>query len=447
LCNKELVMIVKSNIFSDGERRPLSINDNGEVDFWTTLYLSVEYRSDGKASTIKNELYKIEVLRKWEAHTGRDILAEFRKQVFLDKQTILSIKRFCGYSIKDQKKSTNKVIHFSRVAKSSSALSSVSKEFQYQRMLAINQFLEFCAREICKFKPNSGELNSRIDEMCSLFKKHYPKGLSKGSKATHAETEILDYFLKVAHYSHELNPFSNFNLKFRNYLLIQILYWTGVRPSEVLALRLEDLEHDTEQPALLFRRRHDDKYDPREDQPTLKTQEKVLVIPKWLYDDIELYIRQIRPSFAKSKSHPYLFVSHKGNSGTAMGKASFADLILKLKQVDKRFENVQRRGFRIYFNERISDKIDEHNGAIRDKIREAEQKGYLEEARLLKRDIISEADEIDTRMRLNGHAHGESANAYLQRHARRTANKVQKQMMEDHSEVIKGIKDARNGAS
>lgn len=104
MCNKELVMIVKSNIFSDGERRPLSINDNGEVDFWTTLYLSVEYRSDGKASTIKNELYKIEVLRKWEAHTGRDILAEFRKQVFLDKQTILSIKRFCGYSIKDQKK-------------------------------------------------------------------------------------------------------------------------------------------------------------------------------------------------------------------------------------------------------------------------------------------------------------------------------------------------------
>ena len=98
----------------------------------------------------------------------------------------------------------------------------------------------------------------------------------------------------------------------------------------------------------------------------------------------------------------------------------------------------------ISFGKDDKDKKDEGDS---DKIREAEQKGYLEEARLLKRDIISEADEIDTRMRLNGHAHGESANAYLQRHARRTANKVQKQMMEDHSEVIKGIKDARNGAS
>mgnify|MGYP003632844608 FL=1 len=59
-------MIVKNEIFSDGERRPLIINNDNSIDFWSTLYITVMLRADNKQNTIKNTLYSIILLSKWE---------------------------------------------------------------------------------------------------------------------------------------------------------------------------------------------------------------------------------------------------------------------------------------------------------------------------------------------------------------------------------------------
>ncbi len=59
-------MRVTDEILSDGERRPLIIHDDGTVDFWSTLYVTVELRADGKQNTIKKELYNIVLLHKWQ---------------------------------------------------------------------------------------------------------------------------------------------------------------------------------------------------------------------------------------------------------------------------------------------------------------------------------------------------------------------------------------------
>ena len=438
-------MPIIDNIFSDGERRSLLVDERGDLDFWSTLYVTVELRQDQKQTSIKKELYNIKLIRNWERLHGRSLLDEFRKQKFLDKETIVSIKRYCGLSAKKIANKEKKIVKFSRLANSPTTLDTVDKNYQYQRMLSINNYLKFCAWELCKFKTNAASLRNDIEIMYKNIKAHYPKGLSNVSKVTHAEAEDFQAFLKVAHPESRLNPFTNYELKLRNYLLIQVLYWTGCRPSEALALTLDDVNHDVEEPALKFVRRHDDINDPRKLQPTLKTQEREIPIPPIIYDDLEYYIRSIRPTFTLSKSHPYIFVSHKGQTaGSAMTDKAFSEAVIpKLKAVDPRFENIQRRGFRVYFNERLSERIDSYNEEIHGKIIDAENKGNSQEAALLKRKLIKEADEIDTRMQLNGHSSPHSSAPYLDRYANRKAKEIHKRMIVDISNATKEISDAR----
>ncbi|ALQ53649.1 Phage integrase family protein [Pseudoalteromonas issachenkonii] len=438
-------MRVTDEILSDGERRPLIIHDDGTVDFWSTLYVTVELRADGKQNTIKKELYNIVLLHKWQHSTGRNLLAEFRRQKLLDKETIQSIKNFCRLSAKQQNRKTEKVVHFTRLARSESPLSVVDKNYQHQRMTGINRYLKFCAWEICKFKPNASDLVERIDKMEALFKSHYPKGLSNLSKVTHAEAAVFEKFRQVIRTDHPDNPFKNFDTRLRNYLLLEVLYWTGCRPSEVLSLTLDDINHDIEIPQLKFKRRHDDPSDPRKVQPTLKTQERDIEIPPALYTDLEYYIRKVRPAYKLAKSHPYIFVSHKGeSSGSAMSDKNFSSgVITPLKRVDESFTNIQRRGFRIYFNERFSDRIDEHNSKISQQIQEAESRGEVETVKRLRQQIIKDGHEIDTRMRLMGHSDPKSARPYLDRRVTKIANKIHKQMMHETSATVKDIVNAR----
>ncbi len=438
-------MKVVDHIFSDGERRSLLVHENMQIDFWSTLYVTAELRQDQKQTSIKKELYNIKLLRKWEQQNNRDLLAEIRQQKFPSRETIKSIKHFCGLSSKAESSKSTKVVRFTKLAKTPSALDTVDKSYQYQRVLGINNFLEFCAWELCKFKTNAAELRREVESMHAQFKAHYPKGLSNTSKATHAEADDFQAFLEVAHPSNPRNPFSNFEIKLRNYLLVQILYWTGCRPSEVLSLTLNDIEHDLEQPALRFIRRHDDINDPRKVQPTLKTQEREINIPPAIYTDLEYYIRAIRPIFSRSKTHPYIFVHHKGGmKGSAMTDKAFSEAVIpKLKAVDDRFANIQRRGFRIYFNERLSDQIDKHNETIREQILVAEQEGLYEEVKALKLKLIKESEEIDMRMMLNGHSSPTSARPYLERYAERKAKDIHKKMMQGISTTTREIKNDR----
>ena len=439
-------MRITDEIFSDGERRPLIINDDGTIDFWSTLYTTAVLRSDGKQSTIKKELYSIKLIRTWEHSVGRDLLEEFRRQKLLDKDTIRSIKDFCLLSAKKGSRKSKKIVNFTRLAKIESPLNTVDKTYQYQRMLGINHYLEFCAWEICKFKANASELRDNIDKMVILFKSHYPKGLSNISKVTHAEASAFEHFRLVIRTNHKDNPFKNFDTQLRNYLLIEILYWTGCRPSEVLALTLDDIIHDIDEPKLCFIRRHDDINDPRPFQPTLKTQERDIEIPPALYSDIEYYIRKIRSSYKLSKTHPYIFISQKGEtSGIAMSDKNFsAGVMSPLKKVSDSFANIQRRGFRIYFNERFSDQIDKHNAEISKQIQEAEARGgETDNIKQLQEKIVRDGQEIDTRMRLMGHSDPASSRPYLDRHVTRIAKKIHKQMMLDTSTTVREIKGAR----
>ena len=105
----------------------------------------------------------------------------------------------------------------------------------------------------------------------------------------------------------------------------------------------------------------------------------------------------------------------------------------------KEFELVRRHGFRHYFNERLSDKIDSFNDALNLDIAAAIEKNQQVKAAQLRSELITEKREIEMRMTLNGHTSESSAKPYLERHTKRKAQRVHKEMMEDISQKIKTI--------
>ncbi len=124
-----------------------------------------------------------------------------------------------------------------------------------------------------KNKATAAQIFDALDEMKKRFKSGMPR--SRLKKVTLNKSGITDDsfedFVEVTKPNSKYNPFKNSFIQFRNYLIVQTLYETGVRCSELLALRVGDIGADADIPTLSVVRRHDSKDDPRLKEPTAKT--------------------------------------------------------------------------------------------------------------------------------------------------------------------------------
>lgn len=436
-------------IFDSGERFPILLDEDGLPDFWATLYTSNKLRMFTQAS-ITSILRSISHLYKWQEAYNRDIFQEINEGKVPDSYFVQSLKDFCG--MRDdliQKRffseKQSKVISLLDLKLASiSILNQVGSDYQARRMGDISMFLDFVGREIVKRKSNANELLGNLHNLGREFSSNSPKSrYGRNNRALpHAEKKAFDDFMDLFEIDSERNPFKNEGLKLRNYILIQLLFWTGFRSGEVLSITLDDIGNDIDYPQVSVKRNHDDKNDSRKLQPVVKTIGRANQISPRLPEYIDRYIFKVRGEFDAAKKHPYLFVSHKGKTaGQPLSNSTFYNrVILTAKKVNsKEFELVRRHGFRHYFNERLSDKIDSFNDALNLDIAAAIEKNQQVKAAQLRSELITEKREIEMRMTLNGHTSESSAKPYLERHTKRKAQRVHKEMMEDISQKIKTI--------
>lgn len=348
------------NIFESGERFPMLVDDYGVPNFWTTLYTTQRLRQRTQ-ETITSTLRNINHFYKWQDATNRDLIKEIDDGIIPDSNFVLNIKDFCGF--KDDyiekryfSKNKAKVVSLLELKLATvSILSCVGNDYQKRRMEDICNFLNFVGREIIKGKPNAGLLKEQLNSLGVTFKAHYPKSSygNNNRALPHAEKEVFDQFLSVYDLNSKDNPFKGDDLKLRNYLLMQLLYWTGFRSGEVLTMTVDDINYDTKNPKVSVKRNHDDKNDPRKYQPVAKTNGRDIDVPAELRDAIDYYIHKVRSKFKACKTHPYIFVSHKGpTSGKPLSESTFHNrVVLDIKKLDpKLFEPVKRHGYRHYFN-------------------------------------------------------------------------------------------------
>ncbi|RUM50558.1 MAG: site-specific integrase [Marinomonas sp.] len=411
---------LRTVLFEDGERFPVLVDKQTKVPhYWSTLFATIELRRYTQ-NTAKNVLRDIALLMLWEGMNNRNLVDEFCAGRFLTHEDIISIREHCAISSKslnrslkiNSKAQTNiAVLYPSNIPK----LAKVSAENLNIRISRVASYLGFLARVILRESSRINELQPQIDNMVKRLIAQKAKGVKKSTQNSIPKIpskEVFEKLMAVVEVESADNPWKSESTRFRNWLMIKILYDTGMRSGEVLSLRIDRLDLYAEQPTISVTRTHNDPYDSRKNQPVAKTLERNIPISSSLADAISRYI-EIRSKISGANKHPYLFVTQrKGASlGQPLSEAAFYGRVFKpiIEMMPEFFSGVSRHHLRHNFNERLSDRIDEIN-------RIAKENPDVQ--------AINEKQEIQIRQHLCGWKSEDSPAIYNQRHIHKVAREA-----------------------
>lgn len=433
------LMRVKVKKFSSGERYAFLLQDDGLPDFWVTHFVTQKLRMSIAATSIEQYLKDIKHMKLWERIHSRDLLEEIYNGKLPSRDDINDLKEHCFYQAKAfKKKPVTKVVDMGQFHLSKTQDQPTIGRMQYiSRVAHIAEFLHFIGQERVKYKSSAVELFDKLDSM----KKNLKSGILKGklNKVTLDKSGIPDDafedFVEVAKPNSKYNPFKKPAIKFRNYLIVQTLYETGFRCSELLALRIGDIGTDTNNPTLSVVRRHDSKEDPRLKEPTAKTLGRIVHISRELRDLLNIYIKSHRLQTKVAKTHPFIFVSHKDKegsykSGQPIIQQTVNDLFNRIKRVNpEKFWGITPHSYRHFFNDQLSTRIDVERKAVKHEVKRLEAEGLKEEAKqYANENTITEQRELEIRAELNGHSSLNSGRTYLKRTTRKQASSIVKKM-------------------
>lgn len=205
--------------------------------------------------------------------------------------------------------------------------------------------------------------------------------------------------------------------------MFNVMYETGMRSGEILALKIEDIDWHSGKICVV--RRHDDPDDPRRRQPVVKTCERDIPISQEFVRQLRAYVMDVRSKVPNANQRPFLFVRLKSgkDQGHPLSDSSFRNRVLgpAISTDSELFNEICRHGFRHNFNYRLSKKIDEHN-------RRAKLDKTIEP--------INEKKEIQIRMYLNGWASEGTAKTYNLRHIQEISNVLMRDDMNEQSKYI-----------
>ena len=139
------------------------------------------------------------------------------------------------------------------------------------------------------------------------------------------QTEI-DTILAVMDPASPTNPWKGEHTKERNFLIAKWLIALGIRRGELLNVRIDDIDFQTER--VTIERRPDDKRDPRPNQPRVKTRGRDLPLGSELAVLTHAYVRTLRAAQGNARKHGYLFVANGTGAPLSLPQvaAIFTDL-------------------------------------------------------------------------------------------------------------------------
>ena len=439
--------------FKSGERYAFLLGDDGLPDFWVTHFVTQKLRMNKAVTSIVQYLKNIKHLRLWEKINDRDLLDEIYNGKIPNSNDLNKIKEHCTYQAKALKiKPVSNIVDLGQFYLSKSQEKPTIKKPQYiARIAHIAEFLTFIGKERLKNKATATELFDALDKMKADFKKNMSDGRLKSVPLDKSgiPDDAFEDFVEVSKPNSKHNPFKNSTIQLRNYLIVQVLYETGLRCSELLALRISDIGTDIKTPTLSVVRRHDSKDDPRLKEPTAKTLGRTIEISKELRDLLNIYIRSYRSKTKTAKAHPFIFVSHKGKaghyeSGQPIIQQTINDIFNRIKSINpERFWGITPHLFRHFFNDQLSHCIDKERQIVRAEVKRLKEAGLHEEAKLYSHEnLISEQRELEIRAELNGHSSLESGRFYLKRTSRKKASQLRKKTHKNlrHKAVITNYK-------
>lgn len=407
---------VKTIVMPTGERLPILVDlESGQPDYWSTVYSLTQHRSKGQAvATIERILRDIMFLKVFlqkQGSQGINLDERLNEGLLLHLYEIESLTDVCKLYLKDLSNSDHtqysnpiNLISYEKFRTSSPKkhIATVDPHTTAIRITTIRDFLVWLANTHLAKLFEDDKMYSKLKESRDFLQEHLTSRIPKISKSSlvsgregMSDEELNLLFKMVAHESPD-NPWKSKFTRIRNELLLTWLYEYGLRRSELLNLKVTDIDFKTK--TFLVLRRADDPTDPRKNQPLVKTLGRKLAMTEKVAQLTLNYIIHHRAKLPHAKSHEFLMVADK--TGSPMTTIAVNKVFEQLRAANSDLpRDMSPHILRHSWNDRFSALMEKKN--------------------------ISEDQEKKTRSYLMGWSeNSNSATKYTKRHTRKKANEV-----------------------
>lgn len=361
--------LIRTAVEECGERLPMLLNADGTAHYYGNLY-SLSLRTKNRAShTLEIALRAIHILYQCLSNDGIHLESRLESGNFLTRTELEQLNRACRLPLKEistlavaRDTAKTNVVRFELYRKKSvpaGKVEEVSKKTVVLRQTYIKDHLLWLLEW---FAHHNGGRSESLDWAKAMTQRVFsvisPAGARKNIEirqglSQESQQELLRL---VAHTSPD-NPWDNIFCRVRNELLINILFYLGIRRGELLALRVSDINFAKNK--ILIARRPDDPEDSRRYQPLVKTLSRSLPLESVLVEHLYEYIHEYRREKQNAKRHPFLFVS---STGHPLSLSGFLHVCLAIRAASPTLlSNFSAHLLRHTWNDRFS-KIMKDNG-------------------------------------------------------------------------------------
>jgi integrase len=214
----------------------------------------------------------------------------------------------------------------------------VARRTLYMRLTVLAMYTEWLARLIADNFDR--ETAHRINEMKQAILSRRPRRLGRkaSSKFFDPTPKGLDAYTEdrlwefIAIGSKE-NPFKSKKIQERNFLILLLMWLLGLREGELLNIQVKDINFNLN--LLRVVRRADSKDDPRNEQPLVKTNPRILPLDPEVVTLLRAYIVKTRKNIPNASKFKYLFPVHKSGptQGWPLSVSSFRKIFKTIGKV------------------------------------------------------------------------------------------------------------------
>lgn len=425
---------------ASGESYSILLDEESIPLPYHNLFVTLHYRNQSNAS---NTCYRAFEHLKYLDEICRfekiDLIERCRVGDFLTKIEFENIKRHSSFTVASFREmvARHKSSNVANIKKNKLELAranivtnpegDISPRTAYNRLTVFAQFIGWLEEELFPFKDSTAEF-----ELKKIRGDNFgtsDEALDWGDWKSLEPIEKIRV-LDVVHPDSSENPWTSESVRYRNQLIVNMLFAIGCRRGELLKIRVATDDHksdirkrDRDGRYFVMIRSQTDDDDKRKNRPEGKTLGRYLPMDKRLVGMYENYLIHHRPNAAGSEHIEFLFVTHnhKQQSNAA----------LSLAQVNKIFREISEVvGFRVHPHACRHTWNDEFSAFADKRIAE----GRTTEAK-------SESD----RQKLMGwRENSSSAKRYSKRHDDKRALEMALELQEEESTTITSIVQQRD---
>lgn len=381
---------IKTVVAENGERLSLLLDDvTGVPLFKPTAYILTEVRMRNRAgNTVKSHLVAIEAMLIHFKTVGIDIEQRIASGSILELWEVDSLAGAMRVTIQElvsrmalaggiaPMKSPGKVTSPEALRQRAPRTEErrVDQASAANRMRVVHGYLCWLANHrLSRLDPQSesfARLLAMRDMTLSAIKGRTPAKTGRASRREGLPPEARRALLECIRPDSPENPWVEPAARRRNQLMIELLYWLGLRRGELLAIKIGDI--NLRDNTITIHRRPDDPDDPRPEQPTAKTLGRIMPLSWGLAQAVHCYLAE-RRAIRGSRRHPFLFVDTDHGRPLSIRSLSHVFSRLNERHAD-RLGTITAHVLRHDWNDRFSELMDRRGSSGPD---EEKQRSHL----------------------------------------------------------------------